>query len=107
VTEPETDQVTSAVGPLPGPQQHHWFQKVWAFVFIIFCLELGLFLVIYPWTDDWDHNLFATSPSLQLARWNEFWHNPYLKGALSGLGLLDLWVSVGEIFRLRRFSRPS
>ncbi len=102
--EPETDSRTAVA---PPPPHAHWFQKVWAVVFIIFCLELGLFLVIYPWTDDWDHNLFATSPSAQLARWNEWWHNPFFKGAISGLGFLDLWVSIAEIFRLRRFSRPS
>lgn len=84
---------------------HHWFQKLSAVVFILFCLELGLFLIIYPWTDEWDNNLFAAS--LHLAHWNEWWHSPFLKGALSGLGLLNLWVSINEIFRLRRFSRPS
>jgi len=92
--------------PAVAPARAHWFQKVWAVVFIIFCLELGLFLVIYPWTDDWDHNLFATSPAIQLAQWNSWWHNPFFKGAISGLGFLDLWVSVAEMFRLRRFSRP-
>ena len=99
MTEPT--EATSA----PAVPAHHWFQKVSAIVFIIFCLELGLFLVIYPWTEDWDHNLFASS--LHIARWNEWWHSPFLKGALSGLGFLDLWVSLGEIFRLRRFSRPA
>lgn len=102
-----TEEPGAAVTTVPPPSKPHWFQKVWAVVFIIFCLELGLFLVIYPWTDDWDHNLFATSPALQLAHWNEWWHNPFFKGAISGLGFLDLWVSIAEIFRLRRFSRPS
>ena len=84
---------------------HPWFVKVSAIVFILFCLELGLFLLIYPWTEGWDHNLFASS--VPVLAWNQWWHSPFLKGALSGLGLLNIWVSVGEIFRLRRFSRPS
>ena len=82
--------------------QHHWFQKLSAVVFIVFCLELGLFLIIYPWTDEWDHNLFAAA--VRLAQWNEWWNSSFLKGALSGLGILNVWVSVSEIFRLRRFS---
>ncbi len=93
-----------AEAPAKAPS-HGWLQKVSAVVFVIFCLELGLFLVIYPWTEDWDHNLFAAS--VHVAQWNEWWHSSFLKGALSGIGLLNLWVSVTEIFRLRRFSRPS
>ncbi len=91
--------------PRTSVVHHHWFQKLSAVVFIIFCLELGLFLIIYPWTDEWDHNMFAAA--VRLAQWNEWWNSPFLKGALSGLGLLNVWVSVAEIFRLRRFSNHS
>ena len=97
--------MTEPAEATPERIAHHWFQKLSAVVFILFCLELGLFLVIYPWMDEWDNNLFAAY--LHLAHWNEWWHSPFLKGALSGLGVLNLWVSISEIFRLRRFSRPS
>ena len=32
------------------------------------------------------------------------WLNGYFRGAVSGLGVLDLWIALGEVFRLRRFS---
>ncbi len=89
----------------PAPPRYHWFQKVSAVLFIVFCLELGLFLVIYPWTSEWEQNLFSTLLTLQVPGWNDWWQSPYLRGALSGLGFLDLYISIGEIFRLRRFSR--
>ncbi len=87
---------------------HHWFHKVSAVLFIIFCLEVGLFLVIYPWTDGsggWDQNWFATVLLMKVPRWNQYWQNLYFRGAVSGLGLVDLYISVGEILRLRRFSK--
>ena len=28
-------------------------------LFVIFCLELGLFLLIYPWTESWSDNYFS------------------------------------------------
>jgi hypothetical protein len=93
------------IEPLPEAPPVHWFHKVSAVLFIIFCLELGLFLVIYPWTSEWDTNLFAGILLMKFPRWNEYWLNSYFRGAISGLGLLDLYISIGEIFRLRRFAR--
>jgi hypothetical protein len=95
--------------PIPAPDapavqdgpRYRWYHKVVALIFIVFCLELGMFLVIFPWSDIWDRNLFPTlSPE-----WREYWDNPYLRGALSGLGILNVYISLVEIFRLRRFSR--
>jgi hypothetical protein len=30
------------------------------------------------------------------------WENAYFRGALSGLGLVNIYISLGEVFRLRR-----
>ena len=36
-------------------------------------------------------------------RWlTEVWDNPYFRGALSGLGLLNIYISFVEVFRLKR-----
>ncbi len=101
MSEPET---------VPPPQQetrslYHWYHKVSALLFIIFCLEVGLFLLIFPWTDKWDDNLFATLLSTSVPNWSRFWQSTYLRGAMSGIGLIDLYICFAEIFRLRRFSR--
>jgi hypothetical protein len=33
--------------------------------------------------------------------------NPYWRGAISGLGIANLFLALGEIFRLRRFGGKS
>jgi hypothetical protein len=68
---------------------------------IIICLELGLFLLIYPWSDGWSDNYFAWAVrgSIQPA-WHEFWTNSFVRGAISGMGAVNLWIAVTEVFRL-------
>jgi len=95
--------LTSAPPPPPEtePPVPRWFQKMWAVLLITFCLEIGLFLLIFPWTEAWDNNYFANS----IARVRQYWDNMYLRGAVSGLGVINLYISLAEVFRLRRFSK--
>ncbi len=107
-----SDLPASAPGPVvaPGPailpSGPGWFQRVGSILLIIFCLELGLFLLVYPWTDGWSDNYFAwvLRGSVQ-ASWHEFWNNSYVRGAVSGIGAVNLWIAVTEVFRL--FGRGS
>jgi len=87
----------SAPAP-PRPPQYRWYHKVSAVLFITFCLDIGLFLVIFPWTDYWDN--FAAF----VRAWRPYLDNMYVRGAISGLGIVNLYISLGEVFRLRRFS---
>ena len=86
--------------PLPPPV-YHWYHKMSAVVFITFCLEIGLFLLIFPWTEYWDGNYFSGF----LPQFRDYWNNMYVRGAVSGLGVTNLYISLVEIFRLRRFAR--
>jgi len=73
-------------------------------LFIIFCFELGLFLLIYPWTDGWTDNFFAwAGPESMQTHWHAFWDNRYVRGCISGVGVVNLWIALLEVFRL--FSR--
>jgi hypothetical protein len=87
------------------PSKFHWYHKVSALLFILFCLEVGLFLIVFPWTERWDDNLFATFLSSSIPHWSEYWQSSYLRGAVSGIGVVDLFICLSEIFRLRRFSQ--
>ncbi len=96
----------SEIAPPPeAPPTFHWYHKVSALLFIVFCLEVGLFLLIFPWTDKWDDNLFASLLTTSVPHWSQYWQSTYLRGAMSGIGLIDLYICFAEIFRLRRFSR--
>jgi hypothetical protein len=100
---PNPGQITpaSTVAPAsPPPASGGWFQRVASILFIVFCLELGLFLLIYPWTDSWSGNYFSwIGPLRYQPVWHQIWNNGYVRGGVSGLGLLNIWVAVAEALR--------
>ncbi len=62
---------------------------------ILFCLELGLFLLVLPWTALWEYNYF-----LQRFPGAATWLlNFFLRGAVSGLGLIDIGLAAGAAAR--------
>jgi hypothetical protein len=104
-----SDQPTSlpvaadTVAASPGPS---WSQRLGSVLVIIICLELGLFLLIYPWSDGWSDNYFAWAvPGGIRATWHAFWNNGFVRGGVSGVGAVNLWIAVSEVFRL--FARNS
>jgi hypothetical protein len=70
-----------------------------AVLFATVCLEIGCFLLIFPWTS------YATDFAAFRPEWRQYWDNMYVRGAISGLGLINLYIALIEIFRLRRFAR--
>ncbi len=90
--------------PLPAPVGQTWFNRLSSVLFIIFCFELGLFLLIYPWTDAWTENsLSVLAPASVAAQWRMLWNNSYFRGGVSGLGIANIWIAITEVFRT--FSR--
>jgi len=75
---------------------HRWLLPVGRLLFIFLCIELGLFLIVYPWSGYWETSYFAGLPGL----WAKLWQSPYFRGAVSGVGLLDIWLALGEMARL-------
>ena len=62
----------------------------------LYLLEAGLLLVITPWSRFWDRNYFtALWPWLALVMGNAF-----VKGAVSGVGLVSVMGALGEILAL-------
>jgi len=85
--------------PVPAVPAYHWYHKLSAFIFILFCMELGAFLLLFPWTEWWEFNFF----SALVPEWHRFWENAYVRGAVSGLGVVNFYIALLEIVRLRRF----
>jgi hypothetical protein len=89
-------------GPVPIEQsEYRWYHKLSAILLVTFCLEIGLFLLIFPWSEYWTTNYFSAF----LPAWRPYWTNAYFRGAVSGLGVANLYIALAEIFRLRRFAR--
>lgn len=64
--------------------------RLFLFTFILFCLELGAFLLLLPWSPLWEHNYFLFRyPGLE-----PWLLNNHLRGAISGLGLVDLGLGL-------------
>jgi hypothetical protein len=88
---------TAGVTPPPSSGTHfvRWHRRVLGICLIIFAFELGLFLIVFPWLPNWDLNWIPLhSPFL-----SSLWLNQYFRGALSGLGLLNIYVAVLEAGR--------
>ncbi|MFZ0880143.1 MAG: hypothetical protein WCA98_04980 [Candidatus Acidiferrales bacterium] len=68
-------------------------------ILLLIWLELGLMLILVPWSSYWEANYFLNRfPGLI-----PFLLNPYLRGAISGLGLLDAALAA-ETFRRKAFA---
>jgi hypothetical protein len=56
-------------------------------------LEIGLLLVLIPWSRFWEHNYFGDLlPAVQFVITNN-----YVRGAVSGLGLVNIWIALAEL----------
>lgn len=67
-------------------------------LFVIYCVEAGLFLVIAPWRDFWD--LLIARSALSLAHLEPFLLQPWVRGAVSGFGLVHLIWGVHDLEHL-------
>jgi hypothetical protein len=98
---PDPSPYMSVPEPVPEPPQRvrTWQSRLLNICFVIFTFEVGLFLVIVPWTDEtWNLNTLQDFlPALQT-----LWTDPYFKGAITGLGLVNIYIACHEVFRLLR-----
>ena len=66
--------------------------RLLAVAFILFCFEIGLFLVFVPWSSLWEHNVLLLYLPLRGLLLNNF-----VRGAVSGLGVVDLFLGLGGL----------
>ena len=69
--------------------------RILSIAFILFCFEIGLFLVFAPWSGLWDHNsLLSFLPGIRAFALNNF-----VRGGVSGLGVVDCMLGLSELHR--------
>ncbi len=77
-----------------------WLQRLSLFVLVLFCVYLGVLVMVLPWwTRIWDHNaLMDAHPPIAA-----FLRNGAVRGIISGLGLLDIWIGISEAVHYRDY----
>lgn len=71
---------------------------IWHILYIIYSLEVGVFLLFLPWLQIWDNNyLLYRYPGIRPIIANSF-----LKGAVLGLGIVNLLIGIQEVIDFRR-----
>ena len=101
-TQMEAGGPVLVMPPVQEPKRpHRWLQRLWLVVFVLFCLEVGIILTVLPWTRLWtDNSLLIGFPALK-----EFLNYNFVRGLVSGLGLVDIWMGVVEAVTYRESSR--
>lgn len=65
-------------------------------VSVAYFIEVGLLLVLVPWSGFWERNYFTQSlPLIEPVVENHF-----VRGAVSGLGLVNLWAGFADLAAL-------
>jgi hypothetical protein len=93
VTQPEAESAAAS-----GPAQR-WYSKALAIIFATLCLEMGCFLLLFPWTG-WASDFADFKPA-----WEPYWNHLSVRLVISALGLVNLYIAFVEIHRLRRFAK--
>ena len=83
----------------PAVARGRWQGRLLTVCFAIFAFEIGLFLVVFPWWQDfWTFNYFqGVNPNLE-----SIWDEPSFKGLITGLGFVNIYIALLQIIRLFR-----
>jgi hypothetical protein len=77
--------------------------KITVIVYILICFEVGILLLILPWTQFWDDNFFLyfITGKLNAAWLHGALTSGYVRGAVTGLGILNILAGLRDIVRFR------
>jgi hypothetical protein len=82
--------------------------------YIILCFEIGIVLTVLPWVpqgwmglSDWGSNYFLLLAARKIGFYGlqSFMASGWVRGAVSGLGVLNLGMAFWEIFHFRQTVR--
>ena len=85
--------------------------KLSVIFYIILCFEIGLFLTVLPWwpqgmwgLSDWGNNYFLlyAARATGIQGLQAVVASGWVRGAVSGVGLLNLGIAVWEIFHFKQ-----
>jgi hypothetical protein len=82
--------------PSTNRQRHFasWQGRILGFSIAILTLQIGIVLTTLPWLTNWDQSWVP----VHAPRFADLWMSPYFRAALSGLGLLNIYIAGAELF---------
>jgi hypothetical protein len=87
----------SHAAPEPAPV---WLQRMSLVVLVLFCFYVGGLLAVLPWSPRyWEQNAWLLAHPTLKTILGKGW----LRGLVSGFGLLDIWIGVSELLHYRDF----
>jgi len=90
---PPSPTSPAVTAPPPDHQRTtHWLRRADLFLRVIVRLYIGLILVFLPWTHAWTYNRFF----LYYAAAAKLIESGAIRGLVSGLGLLNLWIAISD-----------
>ena len=98
-TAQRTGQRSDAPQAVPEPAPV-WLQRLSLIVLVLFCFYIGGLLTILPWSPRYfDSNAWLLAhPSVA-----EFLGKSWMRGILSGIGLIDIWIGVSELLHYKDY----
>jgi hypothetical protein len=96
--ESDTTQGKPAL-PDPAPV---WLQRMSLVVLVLFCFYIGALMTILPWSPRyWDHNAWLLGhPAVETVL-----QSGWVRGLITGIGLIDVWIGVSELLHYRDYRR--
>lgn len=92
---PQPGNLTSPQNAGTSPQS---LSRLLRIIYILYSIEAGLFLMWLPWTSFWDTNyltyLYPRIPAVI--------SNPFFKGAVLGLGIVNILIGIREVVHFRK-----
>lgn len=83
--------------PAPTSPVAIWIDRIGLVIKVVFYIELGMLLAILPWTRVWtDNSLILSYPNLRSLLQQNF-----VRGIVSGIGLVDIWIGIWEAVHYR------
>ncbi len=92
---PEPEEHIIAADTPAEPPRRGFIRSMVGLVWVIFCFEIGVFLLVYPWMSGWDTNFFA----YYYPDYHGYWDNAYVRGGISGLGVVNIYIALMELFQ--------
>ncbi|MDE1163444.1 MAG: hypothetical protein PW792_16085 [Acidobacteriaceae bacterium] len=93
----EPDVQPHAKEPDPAPV---WLQRASLVVLVIFCFYIGALMTVLPWSPRyWDMNAWMLAHPVVDGILQRGW----VRGVVSGVGLLDIWIGISELLHYRDY----